>query len=358
MRFISLLLCLAILANKGSGSAHRRDESDFEFQDLEAGLLEDGCKEGGFRQEDSPTSITECGALESSSSNAKQQSTALRRVPQEISTADSQTQKLQRAERKVHWSDSVPVDVSPVIHPVPVRVQLSKNQKRYPRGIENSDFEAAGRQRGACKEEEIPTSITVNDAPAEESCITNALRRIPELVVEQLALEQDDGIISLQRTKPIGNWSPRIPVDVATVFHPVPERVQPSENQIRKDLNKAVRMIIGAVSQDDALLLRSREARFTPTDTYARVIRNTLVNNRMDLALRFAEAAKETVNAHVVDRHFRVSDPASKPLPRLAAFIRGLDTLYFATITHEELDYTLLEDAILKPHIWCGPIFI
>ena len=358
MRFISLSLCLAILANKGSGSAHRRDESDFEFKDLEAGLLEAGCKEG-FREEDSPTSITECGALESSSSsNAKPQSTALRRVPQEISTVDSQPHELQRSKRKVHWSPSVPADVSPVIHPVPVRVQVSENQIRHPRGIEKSDFEAAGRKSDACKEEEIPKSITVNDAPAEESCITNALRRIPELVVEQLALEQDDGIISLQRTKPIGNWSPRIPVDVATVFHPVPERVQPSENQIRKDLNKAVRMIIGAVSQDDALLIRSREARITPTDTYARVIRNTLVNNRMDLALRFAEAAKETVNAHVVDRHFRVSDPASKPLPRLAAFIRGLDTLYFATITRAELDFTLLEDAILKPHIWCGPIFI
>ena len=137
MRLIRLSLCLAILAKRSIGSAHRRDESEFEFKDLEAGLQQGGYEEG-CREEESPTSIAECEALESSYAKPQSATTSLRRIPQVVVEQQAQGDVIsfQRTKPIGNWSPSVSRDVSAAIHPMPVRATAfpvanpSENQTR------------------------------------------------------------------------------------------------------------------------------------------------------------------------------------------------------------------------------------
>jgi hypothetical protein len=160
--------------------------------------------------------------------------------------------------------------------------------------------------------------------------------------------EADNDVIQVRRTKPKGNWIPQVETP-AVESEPSP----PSYEAIVKE---SVENLYHVMSRKDATELLSSQFRRIPSCYVSQAIGSTISQDRPDLAEAFLSASQDTILAYEIDNVFRNPDDTTEPAPRLAAFMRGIETVYHDSMASHSPDFTLLEKAILEPQIWDGPI--
>ena len=208
--------------------------------------------------------------------------------------------------------------------------------------------------------DDSPTSV----ADSEITEGSSSPRVLPVIVAsdencDEALDEQQESVIRVKRTKP-ARQSPRVTFsDAPPTVYTIPRRsipTKPSEETILA-ARESIHALFGALKDDDSRRIRPATIRPPNMRAISQEVTDALAANRPDLLEKLAEAATETREAYEVDKALKMQRVKKVPLPRMAALVKAIDTLYARSVNEDRLNFKKIEEAILGQE-WDGPILI